>query len=66
MTDTIGMVRPRQFMEPGLGVSTYYIYGAHFLQGLLYIDLIHQWDVCIQAWPPLPPGSKILTGLKLF
>ena len=47
MTYTIRMVRPRQFIEPGLGVSTYLgfgarlfstqwpPYGAHILQGLL-------------------------------
>ena len=47
MTYTIRMVRPRQFIEPGLGMSTYLDfgarlfstqwppYGAHILQGLL-------------------------------
>ena len=47
MTYTIRMVRLRQFIEPGLGVSTYLDfgarlfstqwppYGAHILQGLL-------------------------------
>ena len=47
MTYTIRMVRSRQFIEPGLGVSTYLDfgarlfsmqlppYGAHILQGLL-------------------------------
>ena len=24
------------------------------------------WDFCIKVWPPPPPGSKIMTGLKLF
>ena len=28
MAYTIGMVRPRQFIEPGLGVSTYFDFGA--------------------------------------
>ena len=28
MTYTIGMVRPRHFIEPGLGVSTYFDFGA--------------------------------------
>ena len=44
---TIGMVRPRQFIEPGLGVSTYFdfvarlfstqwpTYGADILQGFI-------------------------------
>ena len=48
MTYTIKMVPPRQFIEPGLGVSTYLDfgarlfstqwppYGAHILQGLIY------------------------------
>ena len=47
MTYTIGMVQPRQFIEPGLGVSIYSdfgarlfstqwpTYGGHILQGLL-------------------------------
>ena len=47
MTYTIRIVRPRQFIEPGLGMSTYLDfgarlsatqwppYGAHILQGLL-------------------------------
>ena len=47
MTYTIRMVQPRQFIEPGLGVSTYLDfgarlfstqwppYGAHILQGLI-------------------------------
>ena len=47
MTYTIKMVRPRQFIEPGLGVSTYLDFGArlfstqwppngaHILQGLI-------------------------------
>ena len=51
MTYTIGMVRPRQFIDPGLGVSTYLdfgarllstlwpTYGAHILQGLLCMYL---------------------------
>ena len=46
MTYNIGIVRPRQFIEPGLGGSTYFDfvaglfstqwppYGAHILQGL--------------------------------
>ena len=49
MTYTIRMVRLRQFIEPGLGVSTYLDfgarlfstqwppYGAHILQGLILI-----------------------------
>ena len=52
MTYTIRMVRPRQFIEPGLGVSTYLDfgarlfstqwppYGAHILQGLLTNSVI--------------------------
>ena len=48
---TIGLVRPRQFIEPGLGVSTYFdfgarlfstqwpTYGAHILQGLINLKL---------------------------
>ena len=48
MTYTIEMVWLRQFIEPGLGVSTYFDfgakkistqlppYGAHILQGLLF------------------------------
>ena len=48
MTYTIRMVQPRQFIEPGFGVSTYLdfgarlfstqwpLYGAHILQGLIY------------------------------
>ena len=57
MTYTIGMVRPRQFIEPGFGVSIYFdfnarlfstqcpTYGAHILQGLLtnYIVLLHSF-----------------------
>ena len=51
MTYTIRMVRLRQFIEPGLGVSTYLDfgarlfstqwppYGAHILQGLLVKSL---------------------------
>ena len=51
MTYTIIMARPRQFIEPGLGVSTYLDfgarlfstqwppYGAHILQGLLIVCL---------------------------
>ena len=51
MTYTIGSVWPRLFIEPGLGVLTYFDfcaiifvmqwppYGAHILQGL-YSDLI--------------------------
>ena len=52
MTYTIRMVQPRQFIEPGLGVSIYLDfgprlfstkwppYGAHILQGLLSILLL--------------------------
>ena len=48
MTYTIGVVRPSQFIESGLGWSTYFdfgtrlfstqwpTYGAHILQGLIY------------------------------
>ena len=48
---TIRMVQSRQFIEPGLGVSTYLDfgarlfstqwppYGAHILQGLIYITI---------------------------
>ena len=51
MTYTIRLVRLRQFIEPGLGVSTYLDfgarlfsrnwppYGAHILQGLLSLKL---------------------------
>ena len=47
MTYTIGIVQPRQFLETGLGMSTYFDfgarlfstqwppYGAHILQGLI-------------------------------
>ena len=30
-----------------------------------YLQDMH-WDVCIQAWPPSPLGSKTLTSLKLY
>ena len=32
MTYTIGMVWPRQFVEPGLGLSTYFDFGARLFQ----------------------------------
>ena len=54
MTYTTVMVQPRQFIEPGLVVSTYFdfgarllstqwpTYGAHILQGLI--------DVCTEIY----------------
>ena len=61
MTYTIRMVRLRQFIEPGLGVSTYLDfgarlfstqwspYGAHILQGLL--GTVLQGDFPIKYGP---------------
>ena len=53
MTYTIGMVLPRLFIEPGLGVSTYFDFGArifatqwppygvHIFQGLLWHSFLY-------------------------
>ena len=53
------MVRSRQFIEPGLGVSTYLDfgarlfstqwppYGAHILQGLLRINGVVKQQKCL-------------------
>ena len=70
MTYTIRMVRPRQFIEPGLGVSTYLDfgarlfstqwppYGAHILQGLLR-NYFNPHSLC-----PPPPQWPLSTFSK--
>ena len=66
------MVRSRQFIEPGLGVSTYLDfgarlfstqwlpYGAHISQGLL----INYKGACITA--PATPGLLIILARDFF
>ena len=71
MYNTIGMVRPRQFIEPGLVVSTYFdigsrlfstqwpTYDAHILQGLQW-RLYTPGSLGQQMW--LPGGRRGALG----
>ena len=72
MTNSI--VQPRQFIEPGLGVSTYLdfgarlfsmqwpTYGAHILQGLLWylVSVIHSKSIKRNPVEVSPPFLSIM------